>query len=208
MIHAHLVCSAIAECAVVVDGDRAAAWQRTFGGTISITSELPFGATPTVTLELAPPPPPDGARWTMSRAFGAADFLPCAKTTVTATLVGDGGAIWRGSIELPRRGCAHPRVRPRVTCDRAMESSAIGYDEQSPPTDMHPVIVCTVALDRALPLRLFARQGGGPVDVGDFADARASVDEPDDDAAPTPFSSIELAITTAEGAIVWRGHGR
>jgi hypothetical protein len=209
IVHAHLACVATAQasvrCAVVVDADRDAVWTRVIDGRVTITSELPFGATPAVSLELAPESP-DGVRYVSDRDFARGDFLPCAVTTIRAELTGVEGAIWHGAITWRTAGCAHPRVRPRVSCDRAMqatESLTFGSPEPEP----MPVIACSISLDRAppMPLRLFAQLGDAPADVGDFAGREASVDEPDHD---TPFAAIRLAITTPDGAILWRGTGR
>ena len=221
MIHAHLVCAAVAsggglDCAVVVDADRAAVWERVFDGAITITSELPFGAAQTASRAIATPPAPGGDRYAAATPFAAADFLPCAKTTVTAELIGDGGAIWRGSITLPTRGCARPRMKVRVRCDHAMQGTYPGCgagvgppgEEPSaclggaPEGEMKPVIICTATVvpAPAVPLRLF---GLGSTDgPGELADGITFTDD------GGPFARIHLAITTADGAIVWRGAGR
>ena len=213
MIHAHVVCAAIAsgaaDCAIVVDGDRAAAWQRTFGGSISIESEVPFGVTPAVTLDLTPPPPPDGARWTMARPFDAHDFLPCAKTTVRASLVGDVGVVWRGSIELPRRGCVSARVRPRVTCERSeVFFQPPSYDGAHPdPVFDHGAVDCTVSLGRApaAPLHVYAKLDGTTSDAA-LTGADGGVELPADiTTVRCGRGRVAVAITTAEGAPVWRG---
>jgi hypothetical protein len=199
IVHAHIACAAATagglDCAVVVDRDRAAVWQRAFEGHVTITSELPFGATPEVTMDLAPESP-DGARWIAPRAFEARDFLPCAVTTVRAELDGDGGALWRGSIELPRTGCAHPPVVVRARCDHGIEGQ--------PPDETASVIACELLLDRdlAMPLRVYARRDDEPPQSGDFDGRTASATFPDDGSR----ARLRFAITTADGAIVWRGH--
>jgi hypothetical protein len=212
VIHAQLVCAAIAsggtDCAIVVDADRASAWQDAYAGSVSIASETPFGATPPVVHELTAPPGPDGARWTDPHAFDAGDFLPCAKTTVIGSLLdGKGGVAWRGSIELPRGRCTHPRVRPRVTCERSeVFFQPPSYDGAHPdPIFDHGAVECTVSLARApaVPLHVYARLDGT---MRDDDLTNGGVELPADIATVRCGPGrVAVSITTVDGAPVWRG---
>jgi hypothetical protein len=205
IVHAHIVCAAATagglDCAVVVDRDRAAVWQAAYSGHVTISSELPFGATPEVTLDLAPESP-EGARWIAPYAFAAYDFRPCAVTTVRAELDGD-GVVWRGSLELPRKGCAHPRVQVHPRCDRAyVMFQGPSYDGYNPEPQLErTTIECTLGLDAAREREMheLARLDGA------IATEAGGLQLPDLDDRRCRRARVELALTTSDGAVVWRG---
>lgn len=185
-------------CAVVVDRRPADVWYRVSVGHLAITSVLPFGETPPVELVLAPDGP-ELPGYTAERDVAPDELLRCGDLRVAAELDGGDGVLWRGALHF-HGACARPRVRPSASCNRVYVFRGTG-EVPSYGTFDHAAIECGVTIDHAPPIAVhtYARYRGATIDSeGDGVELRA----PDGDGCPP--GRVELAVTTADGALLWR----